>query len=86
MLCAVFINCEMGNYTTEEDVAEHYKYNVIEEWLLYAAILIVLVALGLCNHESIATILRPQIPWLIRWSRAFLSRGQEEVSGNEERN
>ena len=63
-----------------------YKYNSFEEWIIYVGVVTILIALALCKHESISTILRSQIPWLIRWGRAFLSRGQEEIPSNEETN
>ena len=83
-MTAIFSLCV--NNISETMVDTVYKYNSFEEWLIYVAVLIVLVALGLCNHESIAAILRAQIPWLVRWGGAFLSRGQEEISSNEEGN
>ena len=68
----------------EPMVEDVYKCKSYTEWIIYAGILVVLSVLILIKHESIATILRPIIPWVVRWSRKILSRSQEEISSNEE--
>ena len=70
----------------ESMVEDVYKCKNYTEWIIYAGILTVLSVLILIKHESIATILRPIIPWFIWWGRKILSRSEEEISSNEEAN
>ena len=74
------------NNLTEPMLEKLYKRNSFEEWVIYVGVIVILIISALFKHESISAILRSQIPWFIRWGRAFLSRSQEEIPSIEETN
>ena len=67
---------------TQTTIERLYKCRDYTEWIIYGGIFIVFTVFILLKHESIPTVLRPLIPWFIRWSRTLLSRGQEEIPRN----
>lgn len=67
-------------------IAPVYKCIDYTNWFIFSGIVLILAVLIIFNHESITTILRPLIPWIIWWTRTVLSSSEEEISSNEEGN
>ena len=82
-LTKIYSICTIELEPVIEDV---YKCRSYEEWIICVGVVIIVSVLILITHESLATIFRPILSWLIWRGRKILSRSQEETPSNEETN